>query len=206
MNKSEQINDLILALSKAQGEFDSVDKTKDGYGYKYAELGACIEACKPVLAKNQLSVIQTLGTNEQGQSVLTTMLAHSSGQWLSDTALLVEAVLSGNAGKNPVQCLGASITYMRRYAYASILGLAQVDTDAADMVKPKQPKQQPKQQGKQQPELPWFNEDDFVRCEAIFADMKSQGATGDQIVAEVRKQYAVSRVMADDIKAFVEGC
>jgi hypothetical protein len=133
MNKSENLNELFTALSKAQGEMDNIGKSKEGYGYKYAELGACIEAVKPILAANGLSVMQMLGKDEQGNN-LTTMLCHSSGQYMGETCHLPSAVLSGNAGKNPVQCMGASITYVRRYAYASILGLAQVDEDAANMV------------------------------------------------------------------------
>ena len=45
-------------------------------------------------------------------------------------------MLSGGGGKNPVQCLGSSITYMRRYAYASILGLTQEDDDGKGHVAP----------------------------------------------------------------------
>ena len=43
------------------------------------------------------------------------------------------AKLQGGGGSNPAQVMGASITYMRRYQYAAIIGLAQDDTDAVNL-------------------------------------------------------------------------
>ena len=51
---------------------------------------------------------------------------------------MAHAVLMGGGGKNPAQAMGASITYMRRYSYSAIIGLAQTDDDACNVVsKPK---------------------------------------------------------------------
>jgi hypothetical protein len=44
-----------------------------------------------------------------------------------------KAVLQGGAGKNPAQAMGASITYMRRYAYTAIIGMTQEDEDACNV-------------------------------------------------------------------------
>jgi hypothetical protein len=134
MDKSEKLNEIFAALSKFQGELCNASKSKAGHNYKYADLSACINACKDLLAENGLAVSQMLGGSSEGQT-LTTILTHSSGQYISDCCVLPTAVLSGGGGKNPVQCLGSSITYMRRYSYCAITGLTQEDEDAAGHVK-----------------------------------------------------------------------
>lgn len=85
MNKSEGIQNLAAALSKAQAElpaikFDSVNPfLKNGY----ASLGAVIAGSRSVLAKNGLAVTQ-LTFGEDGVVGVETMLTHSSGEWISD--------------------------------------------------------------------------------------------------------------------------
>ena len=127
---SEQTSDIFTALAKFQGELENASKSKAGHGYKYADLAQCINCAKEPLSKNGLSVVQMLGQQGERQT-LTTMLTHSSGQWIRSTFTLVNATLMGGAGKNPAQVLGSAITYQRRYAYAAILGMAQEDDDAA---------------------------------------------------------------------------
>lgn len=130
MNKSESIVEILKALSVFQGELENVDKNKAGHGYKYATLGACIEAAKEPLSKNGLSVVQLVGSNEKGEPTMETILGHSSGEYIATIVDMPLAKLQGGGGGNPSQILGASITYMRRYQYAAILGLAQEDSDA----------------------------------------------------------------------------
>ena len=140
---SEQTSDIFTALAKFQGELENASKSKAGHGYKYADLAQCINCAKEPLSKNGLSVVQMLGQQGERQT-LTTMLTHSSGQWIRSTFTLVDATLMGGAGKNPAQVLGSAITYQRRYAYAAILGMAQEDDDAAVCAPaPKKPQQSP---------------------------------------------------------------
>ena len=128
---SEATSEMFTALAKFQGELTNAAKSKSGHGYKYADLAQCIETARQPLLDNGLSVVQFLGQSESG-TTLTTMLTHASGQWMRDTFVMKEAVLQGGAGKNPAQAMGASITYMRRYAYAAIIGMAQEDEDAVN--------------------------------------------------------------------------
>lgn len=130
MKLSEQTDALFSAVSKMQSELTNASKDKQGHGYKYADLAECIETAKQPLANNGLAVVQMMGMAD-GIHTLTTMLTHSSGQYVCDTMRIEDAVLQGGAGKNPAQVMGASITYMRRYAFAAIIGLAQEDDDAA---------------------------------------------------------------------------
>jgi hypothetical protein len=119
MTKSEQINELTAALAKAQGEMGSASKssTNPHYKSKYADLAAVWDAVRGPLSKYGLSVIQTIdGTS------LTTMLCHSSGQWISGSMSLLIV-------KQDMQGLGSATTYARRYALSAICGVAQDDDD-----------------------------------------------------------------------------
>ena len=128
---SEETDKLFDALSKMQSELTAARKVKDGHGYKYADLVECIETAREPLAKNGLAVYQSMGTYDK-ENTLITVLTHSSGQYIGSEFIMEKAVLHGGGASNPAQKMGASITYMRRYAYAAAIGLAQEDSDAAD--------------------------------------------------------------------------
>lgn len=131
MKMSEKINELVTALSKAQAGFEKVTADKEGYGYTYADLASLLKAVRKPLSENGLAITQLIDSDEQQRVFVTTLLLHSSGQYMQARSQVSEAVLSGNAGKNPVQRKGAAITYERRYALAAMLGIAQEDDDAA---------------------------------------------------------------------------
>ena len=113
-----------------QSELTAARKAKQGHGYKYADLVECIETAKEPLAKYGLAVTQLMGQYDK-ENTLITALTHESGQYIASEFIMEKAVLHGGAASNPAQKMGASITYMRRYAYAAIIGLAQEDDDAA---------------------------------------------------------------------------
>ena len=120
-NKSETIGKLSEALSKAQGEFKAAafDATNPFLKNKYASLGSIIETAKPLMAKNGLSVSQLMVGSDQGMGI-TTILMHASGEWLEGTVMLP---MGEEKGRSMAQSAGAIITYLRRYALASILGI-----------------------------------------------------------------------------------
>ncbi len=131
MEKTEHINELAAALIKFQGEipvitFDSkvkvTTKTGGAYSFAYASLKAIKETCKPILLKNELAVSQLVGAKR-----LTTMLIHSSGQFISDAM-----ELPIRDSMNP-QEIGSIITYMKRYSFSAILGLVSDEDDDANI-------------------------------------------------------------------------
>lgn len=124
---SEKIDLLALALSKAQSDIENVSKDKQAYGYKYADLGSCLQAIKKPLRDNGLSISQLGGCGESNKQMLVTLLMHESGQWLKSIFCLESVELKQC---NSLQNLGAGLTYMRRYALSSIIGLTQEDDDA----------------------------------------------------------------------------
>ena len=120
MNKSEQINELATALSKAQGVMETAKKTSTNPFFKsqYADLASVWEACRKPLSDNGLSILQTL---EDGK--VETILLHTSGQYVS-------SVLAFTAKDQTSQSIGSAITYARRYALSAMVGICPDDDDA----------------------------------------------------------------------------
>lgn len=156
MNKSETIAALGEALSKAQGEFRAVkfDSTNPFLKNHFASLGALIEHTRPILAKNGLSVSQ-LSFGEDGTAGVTTILLHSSGEWIGDS---MSMPVGEEKGKSTAQVAGSIITYLRRYSYASILGLyADEDGDG------NKPDNGAKPEAKAEPERPTLTIEEAVK-------------------------------------------
>jgi stringent starvation protein B len=121
MNKSESIQNLAAALSKAQAEFPVIkfDSVNPFLKNSYASLGAVIAGGRSVLAKYGLAVTQ-LTFGEDGVVGVETILTHSSGEWISDR---VSMQVGEERGKSSAQVAGSIVTYLRRYSLASILGV-----------------------------------------------------------------------------------
>ena len=129
MDKSEHISELAAALAKAQGAFTPVGKTGNNPFLKtnYVTLDGIIEMSRGPLSAVGLSYTQILDAAGEDLPTLTTVLMHSSGQWISSSAVVRS--ISGK-GTNELQELGRSITYMKRYALAAMLGVSSdEDTD-----------------------------------------------------------------------------
>lgn len=124
MQRSDQINDLAAALVKAQGKIGGAkkDSTNPHFKSSYADLASVWDAVREPLSANGLAVVQWPRTVENGVEI-ETMIAHSSGQWMSD-------ILWMPAAKMDAHGLGSAITYGRRYALMSVCGVAPVDDDA----------------------------------------------------------------------------
>ena len=129
VNQSETIGALAAALAKAQGSLNAAlkDSKNPHLKNKYADLASIWNAAREPLAANELAVIQTTERDEGGQYLVTT-LAHSSGEWIRGQ--LTIGTDGANKGVNLNQALGSSISYMRRYALAAIVGVIQDDDDA----------------------------------------------------------------------------
>ena len=128
MQHSESITKLSEALAKAQAEMPSVkmNAVNPFLKNKYADLGAVIETARPVLAKHGLSVAQFVG-GKDGCVDVTTILMHSSGEWIEST---VGMTIGEERGKSAAQVAGSIVTYLRRYSLASALGMySDEDTD-----------------------------------------------------------------------------
>lgn len=129
---SNKIDALATALSKAQSLIENVNKDKQAYGYKYADLASCLQAIKKPLADNGLSISQLVTQDKDNKQVLVTLLIHESGQWLKSVFGIENVVMKQC---NSLQQIGAGITYARRYALSAIIGLTQEDDDGNSVPK-----------------------------------------------------------------------
>jgi hypothetical protein len=126
LRKSPRFGDIAEALAQARGNFKPIkkDRTNPFFKSKYADLETVIAATAPALATQGVVVIQSPSTTERTVMV-TTLLAHSSGEWLeSDLTLPADQDNKFNA-----QTVGSAITYTRRYALLGMLNVSAEDDD-----------------------------------------------------------------------------
>jgi hypothetical protein len=119
------MKNLFKALAEFQQEVPVIHKATQGYGYTFADLPKIFSVINPLLKKHGLGFTQLI-ENEN----LTTILFHvESGETIeSKMALLKDVALKG---MNEFQVYGSQLTYFRRYALSSILGIVtDKDTDA----------------------------------------------------------------------------
>lgn len=136
MNKSESIVNIAAALVKIQTKLPKVkfDSVNPFIGNSYASLGAVMDASVPVMAELGLAIVQfptsTVSAVGKEQIGVRTILIHESGEFLEDVIYVPFETKKGLSGN---QVAGVTITYLRRYGRASILGLiTEEDTDGDD--------------------------------------------------------------------------
>jgi len=122
---SEQINEITMAMSKVQGEMKPALKDSKNPFFKsnYADITSCWDSCKDPLSKHNLAVFQPTYYDDQGKIYILTILSHNtSGQFVkSYTPVLMN--------KQDCQSFGAALTYTRRYALSSLIGICTEDDD-----------------------------------------------------------------------------
>lgn len=120
MNKSDSIKNLSAALVKVQAALMPVKRNAVNpfYDSRYADLAACVTHATPLLTANGLAVSQPPGhSDKDGEIAIETVLMHESGEWLSGTC-------SVRPSKSDPQGAGSAISYLRRYGFCSIIGMA----------------------------------------------------------------------------------
>src|ERR1700689_2817340 len=138
---SESIASLAAALAKAQGELVNPEKSLvatirgDGPGdpgkpFRYASLSSGLEIVRKTLGRHEIATVQTTAIdNEAGLIRLTTILAHASGEWLSSEWPVCQVADTASPRR-----MGAALTYARRYALFTLVGIAgEDDLDAPDL-------------------------------------------------------------------------
>ena len=119
MEKSENIGQLTLALSKVQAQLRPAKENSKNPFFKssYADLGSVWDSVRSLLAENELAIIQ-MPTDIGG---VTTILSHSSGEYLASTCYI--------PAKEDAHGVGSAISYARRYALASFVGVITGEDD-----------------------------------------------------------------------------
>ena len=157
MQKSDSLIELTKSLIALQGELKPVpkDSINPFFHSKYADLSTIWDVIRPLLTKHGFAVSQ-LPCVHDDQVVLTTLLLHTSGEWLSSDLLVTPSKNRGDKDKqgNPVQSnipyqpnaqeIGSALTYARRYALSALLGICSEEDDDAEAAVNRKPAQQQK--------------------------------------------------------------
>ncbi len=114
--KKEQ-QSLFKSLAAFQQEVPVIHKETKGYGYSYADLPTIFDKINPLLAKHNLGFTQPI----MGNCVKTIIFQIETGETIESLTEIPHGVQL--KGMNDFQVLGSAITYIRRYALSSILGL-----------------------------------------------------------------------------------
>jgi hypothetical protein len=177
------IAELARALVTAMGDLSDIRKGKEAkvqmksggsYGYKYADLADTIQQIRPVLAQHGLAVLQSPVSHDNDTVSIYTTIIHTSGQQLTFGPLTLPA------GRT-AQETGSAITYGRRYALLSCLGLAAEDDDGASAA----PRRSSAQQSKPQPVKPVSEQEAEIR--SLLAQIPSADAK--EIKAQFMDQF-----------------
>jgi ERF superfamily len=141
---SPSIGSLAGALAKAQAELVNPEKSlaatirPEGAGgaeqtFRYAPLSSGLEIVRKTLGQHEIATVQTTAIDQvTGIVNLTTVLAHSSGEWIASDWPV--CAVSDTATPHR---MGAALTYARRYALFTLVGIAgEDDLDAPDLTTP----------------------------------------------------------------------
>jgi ERF superfamily len=139
---SERIGAIAAALARAQAELKNPERTltamirspfprEEDRTFRYASLASGLDIVRKTLSQQEIATIQTTRVEpDTGQIHLTTLLAHSGGEWISS-----DWPVCGAKDTEAPHRMGAALTYARRYALFALVGIAgEDDLDAPDAV------------------------------------------------------------------------
>ena len=138
---SDSVALIATALAKAQTEITNPEKSLTGVipaqpngrseqSFRYASLASGLDIIRKTLGKHEIAVMQTTATDMSAGTVnLTTLLAHTSGEWISSDWPVCQV-----ADITMPRRMGAALTYARRYSLFTLVGIAgEDDLDAPDL-------------------------------------------------------------------------
>src|SRR6266481_470847 len=138
---SESVAALASALANAQAELANPEKLltatiRSGRPgerertFRYAPLSSGLDIVRKTLGKHEIATVQTTAVDPAAQTVtLTTMLAHASGEWIASDWPVCHIADMASPHR-----MGAALTYARRYALFTLVGIAgEDDLDAPDL-------------------------------------------------------------------------
>ena len=144
---SATIGTIAAALAKAQAQLINPEKSligtirSDGSGgaersFRYAPLSSVLDIVRKTLSHHEIATVQTTSIDDNAGMVrLSTVLAHASGEWIASDWPV--CAISETATPHR---MGAALTYARRYALFTLVGIAgEDDLDAPDLMSPAAP-------------------------------------------------------------------
>src|SRR4051794_40588548 len=131
---SESVAALASALAKAQAQLINPEKSltatirngrpgESERSFRYAPLASGLDIVRKTLGEHEIATVQTTAVDgPSGMINLTTMLAHGSGEWISSEWPVCPVAETANPHR-----MGAALTYARRYALFTLVGIAGED-------------------------------------------------------------------------------
>src|SRR5438270_10903128 len=141
---SDTIGAIAGALAKAQAELANPEKSltatihspfprESDRTFRYASLSSGLDLVRKSLGRHEIATVQTTAiAHEAGLVRLTTVLAHTSGEWIASEWPVCPITETAAPHR-----MGAALTYARRYALFTLVGIAgEDDLDAPDLNSP----------------------------------------------------------------------
>jgi len=139
---SDNIGTIAAALARAQADLTNPEKTltaiirspfprENDRTFRYASLASGLDIVRKTLSQQEIATIQTIRIEQDTAQIhLTTLLAHASGEWISS-----DLPVCPSKDIEAPHRMGAALTYARRYALFTLVGIAgEDDLDAPDAV------------------------------------------------------------------------
>src|SRR5271156_2226651 len=146
----ETIGSLAASLAKAQATLVNPEKSHTATiklnagsaerSFRYAPLSSGLEIVRKTLSQHKIATVQTTAIDQAvGTVILTTVLAHASGEWIASDWPVCTVADTATPRR-----MGAALTYARRYALFTLVGIAgEDDLDAPDLLPPEQQASRP---------------------------------------------------------------
>lgn len=155
---------LYQALAAFQQEVPVIHEGSKGYAYTYASLGEILKTINPLLAKHNLGFTQLL----DGVNIKTIIFSTEVEATIESVCEIPNDVTLKSMNK--FQVMGSAITYYRRYALSSALGLVtDVDKDASGDQQPQAPKKSAIEKARPKVKQ-WITEEQFEKAKGFTAD------------------------------------
>jgi hypothetical protein len=180
---SETIGTIAAALAKAQAQLVNPEKSLTGTiradrsggeerSFRYAPLSSGLDIVRKTLSQHEIATVQTTSIDEAAGIVrLSTVLAHASGEWIASDWPV--CAISETAAPHR---MGAALTYARRYALFTLVGIAgEDDLDAPDLLSPAVPEAKANPPpGKKKTASMAAKSNQFTRVQAVTARRRAQ--------------------------------
>lgn len=212
-SSSATLGAIATALAKAQAELTNPEKTLTATiaapngerTFRYASLATGLDLVRKCLGQHEIAVMQTTAV-DQGQILLTTLLVHASGEWVSSLWPVCSAAVPAAHVK------GAALTYARRYALFTLVGIAgEDDLDAPEIVtqpdepRPEQPPpRKPGNDSVRSPRLPPLAPNESAQLRGRLAQEISTIDTADALALWAHRSLPIKNTLTQGDAQAVE--
>jgi hypothetical protein len=203
---SETIGTIAAALAKAQAQLVNPEKSlagtirSEGSGadrtFRYAPLSSGLDIVRKTLSQHEIATVQTTSIDDSAGIVrLSTVLAHASGEWIASDWPVCPITETAAPHR-----MGAPLTYARRYALFTLVGIAgEDDLDAPDLLPPTAP--EPKTDGPNTHKKDRFNggQAQSIQQASVSHRAAKAGSTSSRVMLEPETSAALREQLTAEL-------